>query len=246
MPDKSSILDPLVRKLQLWLALDAADRAAILALPHSLRADRANDFLVREGDEPVYSGLLLSGFACRHKSAGNGARQIFSIHMKGDMVDLHNSVLGKADHNVQALTAVEMALIPVQAIRQLMIERPQVGQALWYETLGDAAIFREWTLNAGRRDGRARTAHLLCEIGARLEVAGLGSRMKYEIPMTQEQLADALALTSIHVNRTLRALESEGLIERKKRTVSVTNFKDLARVGDFDEGYLHLDGNGQR
>ncbi|MDO7841797.1 Crp/Fnr family transcriptional regulator [Sphingomonas immobilis] len=183
----------------------------------------------------------MSGYAFRHKVAGNGGRQIFSIHMKGDVVDLHNSILRRADHNVQALTAIDVALIPALAIRQLAADRPLVGQAMWYETLVDAAIFREWTLNVGRRDARARTAHLRCEFALRLPVAGLGSQSDYVLPMTQEHLADALALTSVHVNRTLQALQSEGLIERTKRVVRVIDFAKLARVGDFDDRYLHLD-----
>ncbi|WP_303539731.1 Crp/Fnr family transcriptional regulator [Sphingomonas natans] len=202
---------------------------------------RAQDFVVREDDKPTHSCLLLSGYAIRHKVAGNGGRQIFSVHMKGDVVDLHNSILRRADHNVQALTAIEVALIPVQAIRDLAANHPQVGQAMWYETLVDAAIFREWTLNVGRRDARARTAHLLCEFAIRISVAGLGTRLNYDLPMTQEQLADALALTSIHVNRTLRGLETDGFIERKKRSIRIMDFEQLTRIADFDVRYLHLD-----
>jgi CRP-like cAMP-binding protein len=237
----AATLTPMVDKLQLWLPLDAEDRAAILALPHQTRTMGANEFIAREGDRPTHSCLLLSGYAFRHKVAGNGGRQIFSLHMKGDVVDLHNSILRRADHNVQALTAIEVAMIPVQAIRTLAATRPQVGQAMWYETLVDAAIFREWTLNVGRRDARERTAHLLCEFALRLDVAGLGSRTDFELPMSQEQLADALALTSVHINRTLKALATEGLIVRTKRSVQVLDFQQLARVGDFNGSYLHLD-----
>lgn len=196
---------------------------------------------MREDDSPTHCCLLLSGYAIRHKVAGNGGRQIFSIHMKGDVVDLHNSILRRADHNVQALTHIEVALIPVQAIRDIAASHPQVGQAMWYETLVDAAIFREWTLNVGRRDARARTAHLLCEFAIRLAVARLGKQTDYELPMTQEQLGDALALTSVHINRTLKALADEGLIERTKRSIRIVDFEQLARVGDFETGYLHLD-----
>lgn len=228
-------------KLRLWLPLDDADCDAVLALPHSIRSRRANEYIVREGDRPTHSCLLLSGYAFRHKVAGNGGRQIFSIHMKGDVVDLHNSILRRADHNVQALTDIEIALIPVQAIKQLCADRPQVGQAMWYETLVDAAIFREWTLNVGRRDARARTAHMLCEFALRLQVAGLGEKADFELPMTQEQLGDALALTSVHINRTLKALAESGLIARTKRAVHVLDFAELARVGDFQDSYLHLD-----
>jgi CRP-like cAMP-binding protein len=246
MSTDAATLTPLLDKLQLWLPLDENDRAAVLALPHTLRTRQAHEFIVRECDKPTHSCLLLSGYAYRHKVAGNGGRLIFSIHMKGDVVDLHNSILRQADHNVQALTAVEVALIPVNAIRQIAAERPQVGKAMWYETLVDAAIFREWTLNIGRRDARARTAHMLCEFAVRLQVAGLGSKSEYDLPLTQEQLGDALALTSVHVNRTLKALTEEGLIGRNRRAIRVLDFDELARVGDFDDAYLHLDRVGQR
>ncbi len=246
MSNSSDALVPMLRKLQLWLSLDARDQAAVLALPHALRTLQANDLIVREDDAPTHCCLLLSGFAFRYKVAGNGGRQIFSIHMKGDVIDLHNSILRRADHSVQALTRVEVALIPVQAIRSLAAERPHIGQAMWYETLVDAAILREWTLNVGRRDARARTAHLLCEFALRLEVAGLGTRSHYELPVTQEQLADALALTSVHINRTFKALAEEGLVRRDKRSVHILDFGQLSRIGDFDGRYLHLDRTANR
>lgn len=233
-------LAPMLDKLRLWQALDEEDCAAVLALPHSVRELRAHEFIVRQEDEPKYSCLLLSGFAVRHKLAGSGARQIFSIHMKGDVVDLHNSLLRVADHNVQTLTKVDAAFIPVEAIKTIAFGRPAVGQAMWYETLVDASIFREWTLNVGRRDARTRMAHMLCEFALRMEVAGLGEQAHYELPMTQDQLGDALALTNVHVNRTLKALRQEGLIKQTKRSVMIQDFERLAQVGDFDDHYLHL------
>jgi CRP-like cAMP-binding protein len=230
-------------KLQLWQTLDADDRAAVLALPHTVRVLRAQEFIVRQEDKPKHSCLLISGFAIRHKLAGSGAKQIFSIHMKGDVVDLHNSLLRVADHNVQALSRVEAAFIPVEAIREIAFRRPAVGKAMWYETLVDAAIFREWTLNVGRRDARTRMAHMLCEFALRMEVAGLGDQEGYELPMTQDQLADALSLTNVHVNRTLKVLREEGLIHQSKRSIRITDFERLAQVGDFDSQYLHLGQN---
>jgi CRP-like cAMP-binding protein len=232
---------PMLRKLSLWRQLDEEDEAAILSLPHRLRKFGAMQFIVRDGEKPVHSCLLLSGFAFRHKVSGDGGRQIMSIHMKGDVVDLQNSLLRTSDHNVQALTNIEVALMPVEAVQDLAFKRPNVGKAMWYETLVDASIFREWTLNVGRRNALTRTAHLLCEFALRLETAGLGEQCHYELPMTQEQLADALGLTSIHVNRTLKALDAEGYIERSKRSVKIADWKRLAEVGDFDPNYLHLD-----
>lgn len=210
-------------------------------LPHTGRRLGQGEYIVRDGERPTHSCLLLSGFAYRHKITGHGARQIMSIHMKGDVVDLQNSLLRRSDHNVQALTNIQVALIPVEAVQSLAFERPAVGKAMWYETLVDASIFREWTLNVGRRRADARTAQLLCEFALRLEVAGLGQQCDYELPTTQDQLADALGLTSIHVNRTLKALEEDGFIERTRRSVKISNWENLAALGDFDSNYLHLD-----
>ncbi len=232
---------PMFRKLSLWMRLDDEDKGAVLSLPHTVKRVGAQQYIVRDGEKPIHSCLLLGGFAYRHKVTGEGGRQIMSIHMKGDVVDLQNSLLRRSDHNVQALTNIEVAFIPVEAVQALAFSRPQVGKAMWYETLVDASIFREWTLNVGRRNATARTAHMLCEFAMRLEMAGLGEQCAYELPMTQEQLADALGLTPVHVNRTLMTLAADGLIERTKRSVKIGDWKKLTKVGDFDSNYLHLD-----
>jgi len=233
-------LAPMVRTLSLREALDDADEAAILALPFVLRHLNAGQYLVWDGDKPQNTCLLLSGFAFRHKISGTGGRQILSFHMKGDIVDLQNSLLGIADHNVQMLTAGEVAMIPVDAIRDLAFSNPNVGMAMWYETLVEGSIFREWVLNIGRRDARTRIAHLLCEFALRLEIADLGQQTAYELPISQEQLADAVALTSVHVNRTLMKLEQDGLIARTKRAIAIVDWDSLVKVAEFEPRYLHI------
>ena len=234
------VLAPMVRKFQLWNPLSDSDREALLALPFVERELGAGQYIVWEGDRPQYACLLLSGFAYRHKLSGSGGRQILSIHMKGDMVDLQNSLLGIADHNVQMLDTGRVAMIPVEAMRDIAFSRPAVGMAMWYETLVEGSIFREWILNIGRRDALSRIAHLLCEFSLRLDVAELGNQTEYELPITQEQLADAVALTSVHVNRKLMELEAEGLINRTKRMIRVNDWQALAKVGDFQSRYLHV------
>ena len=242
MPDNSNhALAPMVRKLSLWGPLSNEDRERILGLPFQRRRLDPGQYLVWDGDRPQNTCLLLSGFAYRHKSAGNGGRQILSIHMKGDVVDLQNSLLGVADHNVQMLTAGEVAFIPVNAVRDVALNHPRIGMAMWYETLVEGSIFREWVLNIGRRDARTRIAHLLCEFAVRLEVAELGEPASYELPITQEQLADAVALTPVHVNRTLMKLEADGLITRSKRMISIADWTKLVKAADFEPRYLHLD-----
>jgi CRP-like cAMP-binding protein len=239
-PSSEHPLSPLVQKLEYSGELCGEDRNAILALPHTLKAVEPHSYIVRHGDKPSHSCLLRSGFVFRHKVVADGGRQICSIHIKGDIVDLQNSLLGYADHNVQVLTHAEVAFIPREAIRQIAFERPAIGLAMWFDTLVDGSIFREWVTNVGRRQARRRIAHLLCEFSLRLEAAGLGKRNDYILPMTQEQLADCTGLTAVHVNRTLREMDREGLLNRTSRSVTVNDWKKLAKVGDFRTDYLHL------
>lgn len=240
MSNVSESLAPLVQKLSLHIHLDDEDRAAVLALPHSTRILENGQYIVREGDIPSHSCLVTSGFALRHKNVGDGGRQIVNIHMAGDMVDLQNSLLAVADHNVQALSRMMGTFIPREAIAELAFARPTVGKALWLETLIEGSISREWIANVGRRDALMRTAHLLCEFAYRLDAVGIGQQCNYELPMTQEQLADTLGLTPVHVNRTLKALDVTGLITRSKKSVGINDLRKLAEVGDFRSTYLHL------
>lgn len=240
--EESPALAPMLRKLRLWATLDPADELALLSLPHETLTVSKNRALISEGDRVSHCWLLLSGFCVRYKVVGDGGRQIVSIHMMGDLVDLQNALLGIADHGVQMLTDCEMARIPIEAIRSVTDSRPAIKDALWYDTLVDGSIHREWVANVGRRSARTRIAHLLCEFALKLEAIHPGDRLNYELPMTQEQLADATGLTSVHVNRVLQSLTKEKLIERvTARSVLIGDWKRLAAAGDFHGRYLHLD-----
>ncbi|MGZ8297980.1 MAG: Crp/Fnr family transcriptional regulator, partial [Allosphingosinicella sp.] len=221
--------------------LGQADREALLALPHTTRKLAAGAHIVRDGEVPAYVTLLLSGFAYRYKLTGDGARQIISLHCAAEFLDVQNSFLGIADHSAQMFTEGEIALIPAGVLEELALTRPGIARALWIDTLIDASIFREWVVNVGRRDSRARVAHLLCEFSLRLEAAGLASNHRFELPMTQEQLADAVGLTSVHVNRVLKQLGEDGLIRRERRSIVIEDWNRMRQAGDFNERYLHHD-----
>jgi CRP-like cAMP-binding protein len=232
----------LVAKLASRAALSADDEAAILALPYVVRTYEPNAYLLREGAPPNrHCSFVLSGYAYRQKLTAQGGRQIVSLHLTGDILDLQQLFLKQADHNVQALTQLETANIESAALRALAAERPAVAQAMWVDALVDASIFREWVMNVGRRDARTRIAHLLCEFAARMKAAGLNDGDRYELPMTQEQIADATGLTSVHVNRTLKSLAADGVVHRDKRFLSFTDWDNARSVADFSALYLHLD-----
>src|SRR3954465_3540778 len=237
----SSSLEPLVAKLTYRVKLSGADRAAILALPFTVKRMERGQFLVRERELATHSCVILSGYCIRSKITATGDRQIVSIHMKGEVVDLQNSLLKVADHSVQMLTPGKVAMIPRDAVIQLTLDRPTIAQAMWIDTLVDGSIFREWIMNVGRRDARTPMAHLLGGFAVRLRIAGLGDNAHYELPMTQEQLADATGLTPVHVNRTIKGLEQDRLIERPNpRSIIIGDWRKLAEVGEFDTNYLHL------
>jgi CRP-like cAMP-binding protein len=234
-------LDLLVRNLELRSPLPPEDRAAVLNLPHTVRTLEPGSYTIREADTPEHCTILVTGFAYRQKLTGDGSRQIVALHIPGDALDFQNLFLDVSDHSLQMLTRAEVAFVTMRDLQDLARERPAVGHAILVKILVEASIFREWVLNVGRRDSKARVAHLLCELGVRLEVEGLAVDYGYELPMTQEQLADAVGLTPVHVNRTLKALEAEGLIVRSKRAVSFPDWKRLRLVGDFNQRYLHLE-----
>lgn len=237
----SSTLEPLVEKLAYRRDLSAQDREAILALPFTLRQLDRGQLIVRERELATHSCVMLTGYSIRSKVVATGDRQILAIHIKGEVVDLQNALLQVADHSVQMLTPGRVAMIPRSEVNRLAEERPNIAFAMWIDTLVDASIFREWIANVGRRDARARVAHLLCEFSIRLQLAGLGKESHYELPMTQEQLADATGLTPVHINRTLRALEKEELISRPNpRAICIADWRKMAEAGDFDANYLHL------
>jgi CRP-like cAMP-binding protein len=200
----------------------------------------AGSYLVRESDRSAHCAVLVSGYAYRQKLTGSGARQILAVCIPGDAVDLQNIFLDVSDHSVQLLTLSTVAEIPREAVQDVVRTRPVVGKAIIALTLVESSILREWVVNVGRRDSRARIAHILCEFAVRLETRGLGKRDGFELPMTQEQLADATGLTSVHVNRVLKSLEADGLISRRRRHIHFTNWRALQDVGDFSRRYLHV------
>ena len=239
--DASPTLAPMLRKLRLWVNLADEHEQALLGLPHKVEVVEKQRVFVREGDIVSNCWLVLSGYCVRFKYVGTGSRQIVSIHMKGDLVDLQNALLGVADHSLQTLTACKMAKLPIEPIRQLSDVQPAIKDALWFDTLVDASIHREWVANVGRRDAPTRIAHILCEFALKLDAIGL-EQMDYELPMTQDQLADATGLTAVHVNRVLQSLAKDGLIERvTPKSVLIGDWKKLAAAGDFHSAYLHLD-----
>jgi CRP-like cAMP-binding protein len=241
-----ALLDPtahprrLLAKLESLFALAEAERRAIVDLPLQVTHLRADQDIVREGDRPTRSCTLLEGFAAMFKVTAEGKRQITAFHIPGDIPDLQSLHLEVLDTSLGTLTPCTVGFIQHEALHALCDRHPRIAKALWRETLVDAAIFREWTVNVGRREAYARIAHILCELMVRLQVVGLTQDHTAQIPITQNEFADATGLSNVHVNRVLQALRSDGLIVLRGNTFQVVDWDKLKQAGDFDPTYLHL------
>jgi len=236
----SAHLAPMVSKLARRSPFGDAETQKLLALPHRIAELDGNGWIIADGDPASHCHVVLSGYAYCHKVTGDGARQIVSVHMRGDIVDPCGIALDTAVYNVQALTRASIAYIPRAAMMDLMGECPRIGVAVMAEIGASAAMLGEWLVGVGRRDARGRICHLICEIATRQEAAGICHGPDYEWPMTQEQIGDATGLTPVHVNRTLQRLRSEGYFRTAGRRVTVHDWSRLWEVGDLGSRALPL------
>jgi CRP-like cAMP-binding protein len=232
-------LTSMISKLAAHTALSGQDFTALVGLRHSVRLYRQRSHLVRAGDAFDECSVLISGFAFSYRITSQGLRQIVSIYHPGDIVGFRQINLGTADCDVQTLTHCEVATVRQDALRVLASNYNAIGNALIANSLVDGAIYREWILNVGRRNARTRVAHLLCEFAARLDTQGPPGQ-PYKLPMTQAQIGDALGLTAVHVNRTIKGLIKDGLVTLDHRVITFPAWDTLKGEADFDSRYLHL------
>ena len=234
---------PLICKLEAFGPLPDGDKQALGQAVARTRWVSAGYDLVHKGDRPTDCHLILQGFACRHRRMGDGQRQILSFEIPGD---LHGFLLGKLDHAVATLTPCRVATLPREVLTDWVERRPAVARALWRGTLVDAAISGTWIVNVGRRTAREQIAHLLCEVLLRLEAVGLAEDDGCTLPITQTEIANALGLSVVHVNRTLQRLDGKGLVKSGSGQVTIDDLRGLQAAGEFDHAYLHQHGDVSR
>ena len=232
--------NPLIRKLGRFAVLADAEKQALEGAVARTRDLPPGVDLISAGERPTDCTLLLEGWACRYKLLPEGKRQITGFVIRGDLCDLDGLVMGSLDHSVSTLTAAKVALVPRDLLLGLMNTHPALARTLWQDTLAEAASAREWVVNVGGRPAYGRIAHLLCEMGLRLQVAGQGDGFRFEFPVTQVDLADATGMTNVHVNRTLQEMRSDGLITWTGSEVMIPDWERLQEVGTFSPDYLFI------
>ncbi|GEL41072.1 Crp/Fnr family transcriptional regulator [Methylorubrum extorquens] len=231
----------LIRKLESIAALTDEQRQAIEILPVRTHNLAARQDIVRDGDKPSHCCLILDGWACRYKLLGDGSRQILSFHIPGDVPDLQSLHVHTMDHGLATLTKAKVAFIPHENLLDLTLRHPSVGALFWRETLIDAAVFRQWMVGMGRRSAFEQVAHIFCELYLKLQAMGLAEDYQCPLPITQLDLADALGLTSVHINRVVKDMRGRNLIRLHAHTLVIEAWEELLRIAEFDPTYLHLE-----
>ncbi len=232
--------NPFIRKLESFGTLSDDDRAVLSSISAQPRVVAARTELVREGCKPDGVILVLEGMAYRYKLRANGGRQIMAYLVPGDLGDLDAPLLSAMDHTITTFSTCRVVRIPSETMAQVLENHPQIARALRMSTLVDEATLREWLLNIGRRSAPERLAHLFCELLLRLQAVGFAHENGYDLPLTQRDLADTTGLTDVHVNRSLRNLKEQGLIELKGKRLTILDLPRLRALAEFKSDYLHL------
>lgn len=200
----------------------------------------AGTVIIEEGDRPDDVLLLISGWAYRYKILPDGSRPIMAYLVPGDLCDIHIFILETMDHGIALLSDAEIVSIPKERMLETMRARPRVAEALWWATLVDEAVLREWLVNMGHRSAYERIAHLFCELWLRLSEVGEVMDHSFHAPLTQEQLGDTMGLTPVHVNRTLQRMRADGLITFEGKYLTIRDIDTLRDIAAFEPNYLHL------
>lgn len=231
---------PLFLQLSHRDVLSEKERNTLFGLFSGERSYAAGEEIVGDGARPKVSLLLTEGLAARFKVLEDGGRQIAAIHVPGDFLDLHGFLLKVLAHGVFALSDCTLVQVEHTALKELTETSPHLARMLWLDTLIDASVHREWLVGMGRRRAIGQLAHLMCELYVRLKVVDRVEGFSFRLPITQNELADVLGLSLVHVNRTLRSLRQRGLIRWEGDRIYIDNWDGLAELAEFDPTYLSL------
>ena len=231
----------LQKKIAAFAVLTAEERSLVAQLGWKRRFLPAKeDFVIGKPGRAPRSWLLGSGWACSYTLLADGERQIISFHIPGDLIGLSRAISATSNHSYSAITDCLICEIDNRLLRKILQSETNLSGGLLQLASYDEAINEQHLINVGRRSALARVAHLLLELGTRLQLVGLADEGGYRCPLNQDMLADALGLTNVHVNRMLRKLRELGYAVFRNGFVSFTNMTKLIELAEYDSGYLSL------
>ena len=235
-----AIGEALLHHLACFGELDDEDAQAVLAIVGEVRTYARDQDILRVGEPPPFSVIILEGVLHRYAGRADGGRQIYGFYLANEAPCLEAIHIDVMDHNVAPLVESRVGLVPIPVLLELMDRRPRVLALVWRQTLIQAAMFRAWLMRNSAQPAHAAMAHLFCEALLRAEAAGLGDGSSCDLPVTQEVLADALGISLVHVNRTLQILRQSGAVDFRGGRLQANDLARLWSIAEFDPHYLHL------
>lgn len=232
--------DPLFARLGRSHGVCEGELASLRMAASEIRTFGADQTISAEGIRSERIHAVIDGWAARVKILENGSRQIPMLMLPGDICDLAGLHLDRLDFGTVAITRCIVMTFERERLRAAIDRGGKLRDAFARMMAVENARAMQWTVCLGRRTARERFAHLICELSARLNAVGAAQGDSFAFPLTQEELADVLGLTAVHVNRTLQSLRSEGLIQWGEQRLTIANRAALARLGAFDGECLHL------
>lgn len=232
---------PFARRLSRHYAVDKADLKRLEEIKSKQITFEAGDDVLRRGAEMKKLILLVSGWAVRCRYTRDGNRQIVHILVPGDVITPNVFAAKRTDHGITALSEVVARFVDVEDMQELLAENGSLAAAFWWATEQEHGMLREQIVRLGRRSALHRIPHLFLELHRRLHLVGQATADSFILPLTQNDIADALGLSNVHVNRTLKKLVDQGYIAYEASVTRVIDFDGLAAMCDFDTLHLHLD-----
>lgn len=198
--------------------------------------------IVSRGDCVNVSTVLIDGMAARVMPRKSG-RHIVALHVAGDFFDLHAFALKRLDHDLVTLGSTRVGYVPHERLKEVLQNESHLARLLWFATLLDGAIHREWIVSLEQLTAEGRVAHLLAETWYRLDFVGLADPDGFDLPLNQIELSNACGTTTVHMNRTVRSLRESGIAEIRKGRVRVPDRARLEKLGGFEPSYLYGEGS---
>lgn len=224
-----------IRRLALFQPLSMGEIEAVQKYRAEYRLLAPGEAIFRQGDPTLETYTLFSGWAFLYQNLPDGRRQILRFLLPGDFLgfqaDMEEGVRG---HSAQALTEASICVFPREALLKMFKRQSKLGVRLIWLTAQDQAIAHEHLASLGRRNALERVAYLLLEIFHRVRMRQPGDDNTVPFPLTQDVMADAVGLTNIHVNRTLRQLRESGLLVLKSRRLHIPDPGALAEQAGFN------------
>ena len=224
---------PFVTRLSRVMKLNAGDLANLEAIVEDERLVARRQDVVVHGSEYRNLCFVRDGFAIRYRLLHSGKRQILNVVAPGDVIGFPVSFFDRSTCSIVALTDLSYSVCQLAAYTRLCYAHPQFGLALSWLAASEAATYAEHIVNLGRRTPSERLAHFLLEFHARLLDVGLAEKTSFDLPFSQEVMADVLGLSVEHLNRVMQQLRADGLITSRARNVAINDMDGLQRLAQY-------------